>query len=71
MFINDIKTETVNWVESDCYHPDSDDSVCTVTQKEESDKCTYFHPTDYVLQNTLKHRVNRSSVPISPHIHGL
>lgn len=72
IYVNDIQPETVNWVQDACYDPENSlDATCTVTQKETSDKCTYYQPTDYVLQNTLRHRINQSSVPISPHIHGL
>ena len=70
MWINDIYAETVNWTATECYSPDSDNMLCTVTQKELSDKCSYYKPTDYIYK-TLKHRVDRTAIPMSPHIHGL
>ena len=70
MWINDIYAETVNWSPTECYSPTSDNMFCTVSQKELSEKCTYFKPTDYIYK-TLTHRITKDSIPISPHIHGL
>lgn len=71
IFVNDVKTKTVNWAQDNCYDPTSDDRFCTVTSKKVDQGCSYFQPTDYSTWATGTHRVDEEAVPISPHIHGM
>lgn len=76
MWINNITSDGITWTESDCYNPDSSDMDCMIDAKisnydmPQTEGCTFNQPTNYSF-SSRKVRVNKTQVPISPHIHGL
>jgi hypothetical protein len=76
IWINNITSEGLAWTEEGCYNSTSNSSDCMIDAKipqfnrPQTEGCTFNQPTNYSFP-TRKVRVNKTQVPISPHIHGL
>lgn len=63
-------------MEDGCYDPNTPEADCMIdakilpTTSPQQEGCTYNKPTNYSF-STRKVRVNKTQVPLSPHIHGL
>jgi hypothetical protein len=76
-WVNNISSNGIEWNDNDgCYSPDSTDMDCLTDAKiqdyyhPQTEGCTFNQPTNYSFPSR-KVRVNKTQVPISPHIHGL
>jgi hypothetical protein len=75
VWVNNITTSGLNWLEDGCYSPTSVDHDCEVDTKilpktPDQESCTFNDPTSLGFSKRII-RVNKDRVPISPHIHGL
>jgi hypothetical protein len=66
---NIVVTNDIKWDDTDCYRADANCRV-TMKPKDQPNYCTDIDPTAYTrtYQQLL---ISKSSVPVSPHIHGL
>jgi len=74
IWVNELQdAASMNWNnEGTCYADNPDVNACTVRKKmNNANACTFNDPTNYFYNKFDTIRVRQTSMPISPHIHGL